>query len=357
MSTIPSQIGADENSQPAHQSVCARVVHPSLLELHDFADKIGWRCLSQEWMSAAATYEFECQNRHRLKRGAAIVRGTPICAECEFEAIHMRCLKNVAAHGGAMLSPFKGLQERHRLRCASGHEWETLGIHTRNGRWCPVCAREQSAQAQRRSDGLKRLHAVAAARGGRCLSDTYVNGRERYLFECAKGHRWEATGNAVIRKSWCRRCADAEVGPRSAKALVCRDGLKRLQDAASACGGECLSSEYINQRTAYRFRCAQGHEWMQVASVIWQGSWCARCAHLAQRTPIETLRELAVARGGRCLSQENGGSGVKLTWVCHRGHVWQAKPNDVKSGHWCPNCAILERTKNSLKRKRYDVEG
>jgi hypothetical protein len=357
MAATRKPIAIDEHAQRTPTHVRASAFHPSLQALHDFADKIGWRCLSQEWMSAAAAYEFECRSGHRLKRSPTIVRGTPICAECEFETIRARCVENVAAHGGVMLTPFKGLQARHRLRCASGHEWETLGIHTSNGSWCPVCAREHSAQAQRRSDGLEKLHAVAAARGGRCLADTYVNGRAHYLFECAKGHRWEATGNAVIRKTWCRRCADAEAGQRVAKTLTCQNGLERLRDAARKHGGECLSSEYINQRTAYRFRCVAGHEWGQTGSVIWQGSWCARCAHLAQRTPIETLRELAVARGGRCLSQENGGSGVKLTWECHRGHVWQAKPADVKSGHWCPNCASLERTRNRAKRKRYDVEG
>ncbi|QQX88025.1 hypothetical protein JJQ59_21680 [Cupriavidus necator] len=51
---------------------------------------------------------------------------------------------------------------------------------------------------------------------------------------------------------------------------------------------------------------------------------------------------------------------TKLTWECHRGHVWQATPGKVKHhGHWCPQCAILDRVraKNRWKRKRYEAHG
>jgi hypothetical protein len=325
--------------------------HPSMVRLHVRATELGWRCLSHEWTGRAAFYVFECANGHRSERvAAAFLDRTPRCIACRDDEIRTRCLENVAAHGGIMLDPFKGLQERHRLRCASGHEWTTLGIHTSNGKWCPLCAREQRALARRRSDGLEKLQAVAAARGGRCLTDTYTGGRERYLFECAKGHRWEATGSAVIRKTWCRRCSDAEVGPRAAKALTCRDGLERLHDAARKHGGECLSSEYTNQRAKYRFRCAAGHEWTQTANAILQGSWCASCAHLAQRTSIETLQEIAESRGGKCLSSQRVDVKDKLTWQCAMGHVWQANPINVKSGQWCPKCARAELSEDNAQR-------
>ena len=71
------------------------------------------------------------------------------------------------------------------------------------------------------------------------------------------------------------------------------------------------------------------------------------------------MQALAATRGGLCLSTEYHGKGVKLTWQCHRGHVWETRPLNVRAGNWCPQCAILDRVraKNNWKRKRYEATG
>ncbi|MET2530950.1 hypothetical protein ABXT28_22265 [Ralstonia sp. SM1878_UCD538_TZ35] len=38
----------------------------------------------------------------------------------------------------------------------------------------------------------------------------------------------------------------------------------------------------------------------------------------------------------------------KLTWECHRGHVWETSPNSMFAGHWCPSCAILDRIRAGI---------
>ena len=30
---------------------------------------------------------------------------------------------------------------------------------------------------------------------------------------------------------------------------------------------------------------------------------------------------------------------TRLTWECAKGHQWNAVPNSIKSGSWCPDCA------------------
>lgn len=73
---------------------------------------------------------------------------------------------------------------------------------------------------------------------------------------------------------------------------------------------------------------------------------------------IEAMQQVARERGGRCLSTEYLGKQVRLSWECHRGHVWDSPPSSVvNKGRWCPNCAILDRTKKRVKRLKYDVEG
>ncbi|WP_235012137.1 zinc-ribbon domain-containing protein [Caballeronia catudaia] len=336
--------------------------HPHLRRLQEIAAELGWRCVSQGWVGEKTQYDFECAKGHRLKRHAShVMRGTksvPRCEECQADEIRARWLDTVHARGGVLLGAFTGLSEKYRLRCASGHEWETLGTVIRQGSWCPQCAQEASRQAQLKTGGLARLQAMAVDKGGRCLADVYMGTMAFYPFECARGHRWEAAGHTIVQGSWCAKCAHMEHGDRVREALLFKDGLQRLQEAARQRNGECLSTVYDGSQKQYAFRCAQGHEWTTSAARIWQGTWCKRCADLGRRTlTIERLREIAKSRGGECLSTEVNHSSEKLEWKCHLAHVWKALPHNINKGRWCPNCAVLERTKNLLKRKRYDFEG
>jgi hypothetical protein len=33
-----------------------------------------------------------------------------------------------------------------------------------------------------------------------------------------------------------------------------------------------------------------------------------------------------------------------LKWKCARGHVWEAPPDSIQSGRWCPQCRGRKRT-------------
>ncbi|MFM0323284.1 hypothetical protein [Caballeronia glebae] len=331
----------------------------SLLKLlHEYAAALGWKCRSSDWKSFSARYEFECQNGHRLYRAAKQIIQThsvPQCAECEAEQVKARCLSLVAQRGGVLLGTFTGLRDRYRLRCAKGHEWETLGRNIYAGRWCHRCGRGRPTLVK--SDGLEELQATAAAKGGRCLSDRYEGRNARYSFECGQGHHWEAKGGDVAAGSWCLRCAQLALGRRAAEALLHQDGLERLHEAARLHQGECLATVYTGSKDRYAFRCARGHEWTQAARHIWQGVWCKRCYVFERRISIEQMQAIAAERGGACLSTDVIHGRTKLEWKCRLGHVWLAIPDNIKKGSWCPNCAILDRTKNRSKRKRYDVDG
>ena len=58
---------------------------------------------------------------------------------------------------------------------------------------------------------------------------------------------------------------------------------------------------------------------------------------------IEEMQEVAVERGGRCLSEVYLGSITHLEWECAEGHRWRAIPNNVRRGGWCPICARRRR--------------
>lgn len=330
-----------------------------LKRLQDAAARHGGVCLSRRYEGVEASYKFRCSEGHTWQaKGVTVLYHRSWCAQCARKRKHflsngLERLRELAAQrGGRCLSEaFEGVAAKYQFECANGHRWETTaGTILYSGSWCRRCMYDRS----RSSDGLARLHAVAQTRGGRCLADRYDGVLAQYTFECAEGHRWQTAGGRVLRGRWCRLCANAHVGD----VLRHSDGLAMLRAKAEANGGECLDELYLGTHRRHRFRCSEGHEWATRAGRVLQGSWCARCGIERQRLTIEDARRVAHERGGACLSDEYVNARSRLTWQCHRGHVWQANFDNVKNkGKWCPNCAVLQMTKDPEKRLKWDFEG
>jgi hypothetical protein len=81
---------------------------------------------------------------------------------------------------------------------------------------------------------------------------------------------------------------------------------------------------------------------------IQSGHWCHICGGYIKGT-IEKMREIALSRNGKCLSDKYNDSKTKLKWECHKGHIWEATPSDIKQGHWCPVCGNKQKGKRKYK--------
>jgi len=53
---------------------------------------------------------------------------------------------------------------------------------------------------------IEEMRKIAESRGGKCLSEHYVNVDTRLRWQCKKGHIWEAVPSSIKRGSWCARC-------------------------------------------------------------------------------------------------------------------------------------------------------
>jgi hypothetical protein len=54
---------------------------------------------------------------------------------------------------------------------------------------------------------IKRLQAVAAERGGQCLSEEYQGVRVKHRWRCREGHTWEVAPFGILYNGqWCRQC-------------------------------------------------------------------------------------------------------------------------------------------------------
>jgi predicted lactoylglutathione lyase len=119
---------------------------------------------------------------------------------------------------------------------------------------------------------IEEMHEIAEERGGKCLSDTYVNNSTKLIWECKDGHQWEATQNNVKSGSWCPHCAG------SAKRTI-----EEMHEIAEERGGKCLSNTYVNNSTKLMWECTEGHQWEATPSNVKRGTWCRECAYISKK--------------------------------------------------------------------------
>jgi len=116
------------------------------------------------------------------------------------------------------------------------------------------------------------------------------------------------------------------------------DYLDDIRKIAISKGGNCLSEKYTDNKTKLKFVCQKGHHWQATPNSIKDGTWCPDC-YLNKDYLLNQLKEIAKMKGGICLSEEYINSHTHLQFRCQLGHEWKATPNNIKNGRWCPKCS------------------
>ena len=130
--------------------------------------------------------------------------------------------------------------------------------------------------------------------------------------------------------------------------------LEEMRALAVSRGGVCLSDAYESSLDALRWRCARGHTWDATPNSIQRGSWCPRCARVGRSNhSIEEMQEIARRRGGRCLSDTYTNVTTKLERECARGHTWFTSPMVVLKGCWCPSCRYMDACVSDEAQQQY----
>jgi hypothetical protein len=234
--------------------------------------------------------------------------------------------------GGKCLSEdYLNSQTKLTWQCAKGHTWKAIPSNIKQDHWCPYCAGKKKWT-------IKQMQELAEKRGGKCLSEVYINNHTRLLWECGNGHKWQTPPINVIQGRWCPSCASR----KRAKTI------EQMRAFAKSKGGKCLSTSYVDSRTKLLWECAKGHTWETSFDNIRNGHWCSVCAENKKQT-IEQMQELAEKRGGKCLSTAYERKNTKLLWECSKGHRWRALSDSIKRGTWCWQCYLDKRTNKNLK--------
>ena len=112
---------------------------------------------------------------------------------------------------------------------------------------------------------------------------------------------------------------------------------KEMHEMVIKKGGVLIDKNYISHTTTVAVKCINNHIFDTSFKKIQHGYWCPHCAQKAKRT-TEDMQKKAMDNGGECISSEYINNSTKLSWKCKNGHIWSTVPKVILKGHWCPVC-------------------
>ncbi|MBL0341195.1 MAG: hypothetical protein IPP71_09830 [Bacteroidetes bacterium] len=294
----------------------------------------------------------QCENGHIFHQQAGKLRNAEKwCSKCRDLNIQNAILKNYkkwAIENGFKIltnSVKENISTTHlEWQCSKGHLWSATAAKMKIKNSCSACTKEDV-----RKSYLEQIRKIAISKGGKCVSDEYLNNYTHLEFRCKMGHVFFANANNIKTGYWCAHC--------SGNAKLTIDIFKEL---AISHGGQLISKEYIGIDHSLNWKCKEGHAFHLTGySVKNNNNWCPHCKagkiltrvqvgeHEHYVYNIEDMHKLAKASGGVCLSSKYLGGTTKLKWECAEGHKWLAQPYKIRFGTWCKICRNQQKGKAS----------
>ena len=133
---------------------------------------------------------------------------------------------------------------------------------------------------------------------------------------------------------------------------------KRIQDIAIKNGGVLLSDKYLGYRVKHVFQCSEGHQWETAPEIIYRkgkAAWCKICSDKrtaeSNKLGLKAMQDIAIERGGLCLSTFYENIFKKYLWKCSNNHIWKTNFNNIKNGKtWCKECNLSKNIHRSGKK-------
>lgn len=113
------------------------------------------------------------------------------------------------------------------------------------------------------------------------------------------------------------------------------DRMAAMHEPSAAAGVSCLDTEWQGVQHNYRFRCANGHEWLRRGDVQRRIAHCPACP--ATRVLLGELT--AGADGISCLDSQSTGPLRRYGFVCGSGHEWKQRGSSARLKLCCPTCS------------------
>lgn len=180
--------------------------HSILNEIKEIIKLKNGTLLSEEYTNSKTKIKIQCNNDGYIWETTyyQLLKKGSWCPKCSGK--YKRTIEDMQqiaeSRGGKCLSTeYKNLNTKLKFQCSKGHEWKTTPSSILIDNWCPECSGSKKLT-------IEKMQQIAESRGGKCLSDKYINNSTKLIWECQKGHKWEAMPMHVKnKKSWCPVCA------------------------------------------------------------------------------------------------------------------------------------------------------
>lgn len=171
------------------------------------------------------------------------------------------CQKIAEERGGECLSTkYENNRSLMKWQCSKGHEWKATMSNISRGKWCAICKGVKKHT-------IEKCQRIAEERGGKCLSEKYVNAHTKMKWQCSEGHIWNTCfANIKNDNTWCPYCAGKH------------NNIELCNQVAKKQGGKCLSTKYKTARSSMKWQCSEGHIWNAKYNNIKTGYWCPDCS-------------------------------------------------------------------------------
>jgi hypothetical protein len=295
--------------------------------------ELGATLLEPEWLGSRTPHRMRCAAGHECRpRPSGVKHGQGICLTCagkDPRVAEAAFRARLAELGATLLEPeYLGANEKHRIRCAAGHEVCTIPSILRHGHGpCRVCAR------------LDPMTAYAAFRerlaelGAELLETGWLGNNRPHLVRCPEGHICRPRPAGLQQGGGiCAICA--RNSPAAAEAAF-RGRLAQF-------GAEMLG-EYRGNKARIHVRCRAGHDCYPVPNYVLSGG--GPCVTCAERDPV------AAEAAFRARLAELGAVPLYGKWLgsqrnhhvrCACGNECWPRPDDVRAGDGiCAKCARM----------------
>lgn len=303
-----------------------------LQEMKEWAKKSDGECLSEEFIDNKEIYRWKCSQNHEWENSWQNIKWQGSwCQKCRCwtlenlqilaESRGEKCLSHI-------IGTSFGAHGRYLWQCKKGHQFECQGGNLIYKSICSQCNKLS----------IEEMKNIAEKRGGKCLSQVYINKRTKLQWQCEKGHIWKAKPNSIKgNNTWCPQCA--------------YDNNKWKIDIELIT--EINNSTKIEDKIKYK--CKNGHICESPLINLFSGDICKICEKKTfvierRRKAIDKIYKFVEIMGGKInidnesLIREEFTENVCFDLECKNNHKWKTTVKKLKSGVWCQKCRYLSES-------------
>jgi hypothetical protein len=383
----------------------------SIEDMMELAKSKGGQCLSSEYKNNTSPLTWQCSKGHIWTAPGGTIRNQGSwCPKCfgKDKEVNLKTLQEISiAKGGRCLAhTYKKAHEKLEFECKLGHKWMASATSIKSGTWCQKC-HNINIGSEENGITLDFLNSIAKRKGGKMISNNYINSGLPIEWECANGHRWFAKYDHIKKDSWCPICSSGiseNVTRLILEHITQKQFPKKKPTWLLSESGSRLELDGFNEEIniAFEYNGVQHYQFnkrfhnnlidleKRIADDIHKQNLCKKNGvfliivkydipkesifqfvlnqlrkhpehiHIIQKSDeidfrdldtwkkneIIKMQRIAETKEGLCLSENYLGNKTKLIWKCKFEHIWEANPSDIKSGKWCPACRGQDKKVN-----------